>query len=243
MSSLIERHNEIKSHVRDLTLDLLSEKYNLDVNPKLRFNSKFRLFMPSRNLIKYVSNIGGVLTGSRALRCFLSNENLIFDRKTKDWDFIVTTEMAFKISNQFNIKYDLVDKVISVKNQRAWRHPAYSDSYRIGPVDVQLIIKDELPDFIKTPEIRISKLNYIINEKNKIIEDMLSNYGLSWNVYGTQKDAPTISPMPVVKAYYFRPVNVSGVPTVIDNSEKDLEKHIDDLTNLIIKFNAQKHLV
>ena len=65
-------------------------------------------------------------------------------------------------------------KVISIKNQRAWRHPDYSESYRVGPVDVQMIIKEELPEFQEVNGVRFSSLTYILNEKVKLIDELYS---------------------------------------------------------------------
>ena len=94
---------EIKTFVRDINLTLLSTSKKVDIDISKRYCDKIRLFMPNRKLIKYVTEIGGVLTGSRALRCFKIDGKQMFDRYTHDWDFIVTPEMAFNICNKFDI--------------------------------------------------------------------------------------------------------------------------------------------
>ena len=131
-----------------------------------RYNNKFRLFYPSRKLINYVTKIGGVLTGSRAIRCYIIEGKPILERKVNDWDFIVTIDMAFKICDEMGIdQIPQVGGVISIKNQRRWVHPAYSDSYRVGPVDVQLIIKEELPEYNEIDGIRIATFGYSVSQK------------------------------------------------------------------------------
>ena len=194
---------EIKTFVRDINLNLLSSSKKVDVDISKRYCDKIRLFMPNRKLIKYVTEIGGVLTGSRALRCFKIDGKQMFDRRSKDWDFVVTTEMAFNICNKFDISViPGVDKVISIKGQRHWRHPAYSDAYRVGPVDVQLIIKDELPGYKEIKGVRIANFGYTIAQKSIMIDEMIEEKGGSWRV------------------------------------GDELNKHIEDMTQLIIKFNC-----
>ena len=202
MSSLVE----IKSFVRDLNLNLITNSTKIEIDPSKRYCDKIRWFMPNRKLISSIIKAGGVLTGSRSLRCYKVNGEHILDRRTKDWDFVVTQDIAFKICAQYNIDtIPGIDKVISVKNQRAWRHPAYSDSYRVGPVDVQMIIKEELPEFQEVNGIRFSSLSYVLNEKVKMIDEL---YSLSQN------------------------------SSSISEERKEIGKHLEDMTRLIIKFNS-----
>ena len=202
-------NNEMKSFVRDLSLNLLTNNHKIEIDVSKRYNDKIRWFMPSRKLIIHIIKSGGVLTGSRALRCYKINGKSILDRRTKDWDFIVTQEMAFKICDKFDIGIiPGVDKVISVSNQRYWRHPDYSEAYRVGPVDVQLIIKDELPEYESVDGVNISPLQYIINEKMKLIDELGDKV-----------------------------INSSS----ISEERKELGKHLDDMTQTIIKFNCVRN--
>ena len=204
MSTLVE----MKSFVRDLNLNLITSNQNIEIDITKRYNDKIRWFMPNRNLISYIIECGGVLTGSRALRCYKINDHYILDRRTKDWDFIITQDMAFKICERFDIDMiPNIDKVISIKNERAWRHPAYSESYRVGPVDVQMIIKEELPEYTEINGIRISSLPYILNEKVKVIDEL----------YDIVQNRSSIS-----------------------DERKEIGKHLDDMTRLIIRFNTSK---
>lgn len=199
----------MKSFVRDLSLNLLTNNHKIEIDVSKRYNDKIRWFMPSRKLIIHIIESGGVLTGSRALRCYKINGKSILDRRTKDWDFIVTQEMAFKICDKFDIGIiPGVDKVISVSNQRYWRHPDYSEAYRVGPVDVQLIIKDELPEYESVDGVNISPLQYIINEKMKLIDELGDKV-----------------------------INSSS----ISEERKELGKHLDDMTQTIIKFNCVRN--
>jgi hypothetical protein len=204
MSTLVE----MKSFVRDLNLNLITSNQNIEIDITKRYNDKIRWFMPNRNLIAYIIECGGVLTGSRALRCYKINDHYILDRRTKDWDFIITQDMAFKICERFDIDMiPNIDKVISIKNERSWRYPSYSAAYRVGPVDVQMIIKEELPEYTEINGIRISSLPYILNEKVKVIDEL----------YDIVQNRSSVS-----------------------DERKEIGKHLDDMTRLIIRFNSSK---
>ena len=198
--------NELKAYLRDINLEILMESPDVKIDISKRYYNKFRFFYPSRKLIKYTTNIGGVLVGSRAIRCFTINGKPILERRVNDWDFVVTLDMAFKICDDMGIEeIPKIGGVISVKNQRRWAHPAYSDSYRVGPVDVQLIVTEELPDYTEVDGVRIANFGYSISQK----------IGLTTNLYNEML-----------------------------NGNQDLrvhyDKHIDDLKEIIIKYNSIK---
>ena len=204
--------NEIKSYIRDINLDILMNCPDVKIDISKRYNNKFRLFYPSRNLIKYTTNIGGVLVGSRAIRCFTIDGKPILERKVDDWDFIVTLDMAFKICDDMKIEeIPQIDGVISIKKQRRYVHPSYSYSYRVGPVDVQLIVKEELPDFSEIDGVRIANFGYSISQKIGMATDLHSKLGGR-------------TPNPRVK----------------ESIDEQYHKHISDLKEVIIKFNSLK---
>lgn len=163
----------IKSYMRDINLEILTNCPDVKIDISKRYYNKFRLFYPSRKLINYVTKIGGVLTGSRAIRCYTINGKPILDRGVNDWDFIVTLDMAFKICDDMQLdEIPRVGDTISIKNQRMWRHPEYQDSYRVGVVDVQLIVQDELPDFNEIDGVRISSFGYSVSQKIGLASDL-----------------------------------------------------------------------
>jgi len=203
--------NEIKAYMRDINLEILTNCPDVKIDISKRYYNRFQLFYPSRKLINYVTNIGGVLTGSRAIRCFTISGKPILERKVSDWDFIVTLDMAFKICDDMGIEeIPQVGGVISIKNQRRYVHPAYSDSYRIGPVDVQLIVKEELPDYTEINGVRIANFGYSVSQKIGMVSDL-------------QKDLKS-----------------SRLSLFNNNSQKEYDKHIKDLKEMIIKFNSLK---
>jgi hypothetical protein len=203
--------SEIKSYLRDINLEILTNCPEVKIDISKRYYNKFRFFYPSRKLIKYVTNIGGVLTGSRAIRCYTIQGKPILERRVNDWDFIVTLDMAFKICADMGIEQiPQIGGVISIKNQRRYVHPSYSDSYRIGPVDVQLIVKEELPDYTEIEGVRIANFGYSVSQKIGILNNLQNDIS---------NQRPSI---------------------YINSSQKEYDKHISDLKEVIIKFNSLK---
>jgi hypothetical protein len=196
----------IKAYIRDINLDIIMDKNNdVDIDISRRYHNRFRLFYPSQKLIDCVFKNGGVLTGSRALRCYTISGKPILERRGADWDFVVTLDQAFKICDEMNInQIPSIGSTISIANQRTWRHPADSDSYRVGPVDVQLIVSDELPDFKQIGSVRIADFGYTISNKINLLNDLNSKVK-------SDKDL-----------------------------RKEYNKHIEDLKQIIIKFNSIK---
>lgn len=165
----------LKAYVRDINLNMLTGGYNVQYDTS-KSRSKYQFLKLNWKLIKYVTNLGGVLTGSRALKCCSINGKEMMDRRPNDFDFLITKEMAFQICDHFKFRYNLTDSVISIKKQLWTSYPDYSDDIiRRGAVDVHLIIVDELPDFIEQNGIRITPFTYVINEKLKMIEDSSTN--------------------------------------------------------------------
>lgn len=164
---------ELKLGIRDINLAIVMNNFQLDCSPKRRFNKKFQILYPSRTLIKYITKIGGVLTGSRALRCWSLSGVPILQRGVHDWDFVVTQEMAWKICAKMRIlELPKTGETISIKNQRWWSHPAYSDSYRVGPVDVQMIVSNELPEFQEFRGIRIASFVHSLTKKLEVATEL-----------------------------------------------------------------------
>jgi hypothetical protein len=171
--------NDIKAYLRDINLEIITTNQDIKIDVSKRYYNRFRLFYPSRKLIKYVTNIGGVLTGSRAIRCYTISGKPLLERKVNDWDFVITLDMAFKICDNMGIdEIPQIDGVISIKNQRRWAHPSYEDAYRVGPVDVQLIIKEELPKYTEEDGVRIANFGYSVSQKIGLTTDLHSKMGI-----------------------------------------------------------------
>jgi hypothetical protein len=168
---------ELKSYIRDINLKLITDKYSIKYDTS-KSRSRFQFFKKNWDLINYVTKLGGVLTGSRALKCCSINNVFILDREAYDFDFIITKKMAFDICLKFNYAYNLTDSIITIKKQRWTSYNAYNSNNdkRYGYVDVDLLIVDELPEFIEMNGIRITSFTYIINEKLKMITKKMDKH-------------------------------------------------------------------
>jgi hypothetical protein len=161
---------DIKGYIRDLNLSLLVGDHKVETDITKR-KDKYQFLKKNGKVIKHVTKSGGVLCGSRSMRCYSIGGKQLLDRHSNDWDFIITKDMAFKICEHFGMKYDL-SNVISIKKQRWTVHPSYSDSYRVGVVDVHLLVDEELPDYNEIDGVRISTLPYVLNQKTKMLFDV-----------------------------------------------------------------------
>ena len=141
----------LKSYIRDINLNMLTGGYDVQYDVS-KSRSKYQFLKLNWKLIKYVTNLGGVLTGSRALKCCTINGSEMLDRRPNDFDFLITKEMAFQICDHFKFKYNLTDQIISIQKQRWTSYDHYgTNDIRYGAVDVHF--------------------TYVINEKLKMIED------------------------------------------------------------------------
>lgn len=60
-----------------------------------------------------------------------------------------------------------------------WRHPDYDEAYRVGIVDVQMMVVDELPDFIEKGGIKITPIAYSLSKKIELTNKLRHATGSS----------------------------------------------------------------
>ena len=161
-------------HIRDIKLNLLMSENSITIDTSRR-KGKLTFLRPGYGLVKQLIKMGAIVTGSRALRCYKINDKQLFDRKPRDWDFLVTEKMAMKICDEHGTTYK-DGSIMVLKQMILFRDSIYGDS-RCIPTDIQLIIKDELPEYREVDGIRFSELSHIIDEKYKLV----SNYHNSMN--------------------------------------------------------------
>ena len=70
----------LKAYVRDINLNMLTGGYDVQYDTS-KSRSKYQFLKLNWKLIKYVTNLGGVLTGSRALKCCTINDSTMLDRR------------------------------------------------------------------------------------------------------------------------------------------------------------------
>ena len=91
-------------HIRDIKLNLLMSENTITIDPSKR-KGKLTFLRPGYSLVKQLIKMGAIVTGSRALRCYKINDKQLFDRKPRDWDFLVTEKMAMKICDEHGTTY------------------------------------------------------------------------------------------------------------------------------------------
>lgn len=145
----------IRTHFNDLKNKIQDSNYTIKYNLSKRQN-KLHFLKKNWTYIRYITKLGGVLTGSRALRCCSVNGTYLFNRPADDYDFLVTRSMLDKICVKFNKTYNLTDNVVKF----------YYDDIRI-----HLIVKDELPEYIERRGIRIATFMDVLVNKFYFIEN------------------------------------------------------------------------
>lgn len=154
-----------KSLSRDIKIGISTGEYKVSVDTTNLFNDFFFIVNHKRKIIKFLFEIGAVLTGSRALDCYRINNKRIFNRKPKDWDFILTKKQFFKLCDKYKI-YDFdIDRSSYFLNKS---FATFSDGYGVDsylfPCLIQIIIKDD-EGYEEFNNMRFSKLENIINSK------------------------------------------------------------------------------
>lgn len=170
---------ETISFLRDLKLKSVLE------------NSLVKTSVPKRGILSYLyksyqkidelTELGGVITGSRALKFYNINNIPLLDRKVDDWDIMMNRDSLFKFcanNHLNNIKYDKDRVSISLTSGLyvgsygyISKRPHYLFSH-----DLDIIAKDDIPTFIECGKYRITTLEYILSEKIKIIQNDINNY-------------------------------------------------------------------
>jgi hypothetical protein len=153
-------------HIRDIKLNLLMSENTITIDSSKR-KGKLTFLRPGYSLIKQLIKMGAIVTGSRALRCYNINGKQLFDRKPRDWDFLVTERMAMKICDEHGVTYK-DGSIMVLKQMILFRDSCYGDT-RYFTTDIQLIVKDELPEYREVDGIRFSELSHIIDEKHKLV--------------------------------------------------------------------------
>lgn len=162
---------DYRKHIRDIKLDLLTNKIKLEVSPP-KIGGLFSFARPGNKVVKDLLDSGAVLTGSRAIKCYKVNNREVLDRRCDDWDFIVDEKTLFKICDKYNVSKDISrdksgDYYAPIRNELVRFTHSYGDDIRVLKTNITLICKDE-PGFIETKLGKIANLAYILDEKSKL---------------------------------------------------------------------------
>jgi hypothetical protein len=163
--------NENLKLIRDIKLNISIGELEpiIDLNQLPGF---FYFLSRKRKIINYLFENGAVLTGSRALKCYSINGKRMLNREPNDWDFLVTQDQFIKLCGDYDI-YDF--KLNENKYYMNRSFAVFVDSYgsisNWFPCFIQLVIVDELNNFIEKDNKRLSTLTSIIDNKIKLISE------------------------------------------------------------------------
>ena len=167
--------SETRTFLRDFKIkELLETKSNEFeiLKPKRGF---FSFLYKGWRKIDELSQLGGIITGSTALSLYRFNGQPLINRKTNDWDILLSRENFLKfcgLNNLSNFYYDKDRITISLSSGIFVGNYGYHETtpHYILKHDLDLIAKSELPESIKVGQYRIATLESIIHEKLDIIE-------------------------------------------------------------------------
>ena len=126
---MTKSREDIKGYIRDLNLSLVVGDHKVETDITKR-KDKYQFLKKNWKVIKHVTKSGGVLCGSRSMRCYSIGGKQLLDRHSNDWDFIITKDMAFKICEHFGKAAVKVDGSMS-KPERQHSVDSFQDSDKI----------------------------------------------------------------------------------------------------------------
>jgi len=126
-----------------------------------------------------LKKVGGILTGSRALQGYKWNGKKVINRKSRDWDFILTREKLWKFFQLEKIHdLDLDSNIYSINKSLITFYDSYSnckdDHTYIFNGNIDIIIQDDAP-YIQYGDWKVSKFLDIWDNKCGLIESLSEN--------------------------------------------------------------------
>lgn len=157
---------------RQLTLQLYD---NNDITWSPNFPWWFNI-SPVKRRILNLKKVGGILTGSKALKGYKWNDESVFSRNSKDWDFILTREQLWNFFKLEKISdLDLDSNVYSLNKSLLTFYDGYSDcpddnTYILnGKIDI--IIRDDVT-FTEYNGWKVANFLDIWTEKCNLINEL-----------------------------------------------------------------------
>lgn len=170
--------NVSESFIRDLKINQFTGDINIGVTP---IRKKF--FSRSQKMLDQLSDLGAIITGSFALKHYNILNQPLLERKTNDFDVIISRESFLKFCKDKKFKRSTYDKDRLVMNINtglyigSYGYTSKSPSYLFGKT-FDIIVKDELPQFNQSGRYKIATIENILSEKLKLFKDDI-RYGLS----------------------------------------------------------------
>ena len=176
MNEFASLFREFESSLRNLKINSI-ENQVFDLEFKKPF---FRFLYQGYSTVDKIRDLGGIITGSRALKCYYLNKKCLLSRKPNDWDIILQKDsfLKFCVDNEIDISFK--EKYLSVNFRKGYS--VFTNAYtndglsRVFPHHFHIISMDELPPFNETSDgYRIDKVENIFQFKLSFIEPAIMN--------------------------------------------------------------------
>jgi hypothetical protein len=167
--------SEVRTFMRDFKIKEVMEQTGNNIKIVEPKKSLFSFLWKGNKTKDQLNELGGILTGSRALSLYRFNGEPIISRKPQDWDYLLDKRSFMKfcgLNNLTNLKYEhdritlnLVTGIYTYNAGYGTYDPRYLFRY-----DFDIIAKEQMPIYFQVGSYKVSTLESIIEEKIKMIE-------------------------------------------------------------------------
>lgn len=173
----IDSVKECKNIIRHLELERLENDDMFTFDPIInRDYGKFANIFSRKRIkkIKLVSQLGGVLTGSKVLGKTKLYGYPLIKRTTRksDWDFLVTKDILYKITKEINF-YENGDRLT--------HRIIESDHYECGEQNLDLMVVDEIPHYYQVKDFKYTDPIYTLDNKLEYILEKERNHSTGYS--------------------------------------------------------------
>jgi len=162
---------DMTSLIRDLRLHSVADDRLITCHPPSRGLLSF-LYRGHR-MIDKLSDMGGIVTGSRALSMYRVAGRPVIDRKPADWDVVLDRQSFYRFCADTGAKFDyLKDNMlrVGIKAGYCLGRSIYGDTW-VMDHDIDVFCRDSMPPFITCGCFRVATLDSVMAEKVRMIND------------------------------------------------------------------------
>jgi len=160
----------LESFIRDLKINQFTGDNNIGLIPIRR-----KFFSRSQKMLDQLCDLGGIITGSFALKHYTIFDQPLLDRKINDFDVIISRDSFLKFCKEKNFKRSTYDKDRLVMNINtglyigSYGYTSKTPSYLFGKT-FDIIVKDDTSQFNQVGKYRIATIENILSEKLKLFK-------------------------------------------------------------------------
>jgi hypothetical protein len=155
---------DVESFLREIKLTNILEDSSITIVKYKR--TPFNFFWKGWKKIETLFKLNGVITGSTALSMYRYKGEKIFNRKSKDWDFILSKDNLKKfcgIENIYDVEMKGSNLRLGLKTGIVF-YSVYGDT-TIFNHDIDCISLEDFNRYTTHKGIKVADLDYIIEQK------------------------------------------------------------------------------